>query len=359
MANILDYIKKYKNKTFKEMEFNEIDNVIFSSITYSEFKDIIPSDKTYMLLNDALIKFVNKYSFKDAKKLGFAQRDSYKIIKEIINSKRYSEVLVYGYRYHSSKDTQFCAMTFRIRKKFKYIAFEGTDHLLSGWKEDFDMFYKPFVSAHEYAVDYINEMATIFDKNLYVGGHSKGGNLAVIASMYSHPLIRKRIKRIYSNDGLGIRRKQLMSSNYEKIEDKLIQIVPDYTLVAMLLRNNNELEVIKSSRKDIMAHSVLTWQTDNNKFLKSTLSTRSKKISKSMIIWLDKHDINERKKMITSTFKALDDAGVKNLYDLKSVKKAISVIKNLKNLDEESKKILYDFLSFNLTYVLSRKNEEM
>ena len=358
MKNILSYLKKYKNKTFSEMEFNEIDNVIFSSITYSEFKGIIPEDRNYIYLNDALIRFVNKYTLKDAKKLGFAQKDSYKIIQEIIDSKRFSDVIVYGYRYKSSKDMQFCAMIFKVRKLFTYVAFEGTDHLLSGWKEDFEMVYRFPVTAHNEAIDYINEMVNIFDKHVIVGGHSKGGNLALVASMYAHPIIRHKIKEIYSNDGTGLRQEQIESHNYRKVENRLIQILPNYSLVGLLLRHNDNLTVIKSSRKDILAHAVLTWEVEDTKFKRSTLSNISKKLDKSIIEWLDDNDDEKRKKMITEVFKALEDAGIENLYDMKSVKNAINVIKKLSKLDKETKDLVSSFLSYNWNYVLNKNKED-
>ena len=354
MQNILSYLKKYKNKSFYEIEFNEIDNVIFSSISYSEFKEIIPENKNFIYLNDALIKFVNKYTIKQASKLGFAQKDSYKIIKEVINSKRYRDVVVYGYRYISDKNMQFCAMTYKVKGLFTYVAFEGTDHLLSGWKEDFEMVYIFPVSAHKEAIKYLNEMVGIFDKNLMIGGHSKGGNLALVASMYCHPIIRHKIKRIYSNDGQGLRKAQIESKEYKKIENKLIQILPNYSIVGLLLRHNNNLTIIKSSRRDILAHAVLTWEVEDKAFKRTKLSNISKKLDISMIEWLDKNDDSKRKKMITTIFKALEDVGIENLYDIKSVKNAIKVIKSLSKIDKETKDIVFDFLSFNLTYVLSK-----
>ena len=358
MENILTYLKKYKNKTFREMEFNEIDNVIFSSITYSEFKGIIPEDRSTISLNDAMIKFVNKYTLKDAKKLGFAQKDSYKIIKEIIDSKRYKDILVYGYRYISNKDMQFCAMSFRAKGLFTYVGFEGTDHLLSGWKEDFEMIYHFPVSAHKEAIRYLDEMVYIFDKNVIVGGHSKGGNLALVGCMYAHPIIRHKIKKIYSNDGPGLRKEQIESHSFKKIENKLVQIIPNYSVVGLLLLQNDDLIVIKSSRKDILAHAVLTWEVEDKKFKRSTLSTMSKRLDVSILEWLEKHDDEKRKKVITETFKALEDAGIKNLYDIKSVRNAIKVIKSIRKLDQETKDILYDCLAFNLSYVLSKDKED-
>ena len=358
MESILNYIKNNGNKTFKELEFNEIDNVIFSSISYSEFKEIISEKRNFMKLDDALIKFINNYSIKDAAKLGIAQKDSYKIIKELIGTKRYRDILVYNYEYVGDKDKQFCAVTFKLRNTFTYVAFEGTDHLLSGWKEDFEMIYTFPVPAQEYAIKYLNETVNIFDKNLIVGGHSKGGNLALVSSMYCHPLIRRKINKIYVNDGPGLRLKQIESLEYKRIEKKLIQIIPDYSVVGLLLRHNDDFTVIKSHRKDIIAHSVLTWCIDGNKFKREKLSNFSKKLDKSIIIWLDNHDDNTRKKMILSVFNALEEAGIRNLYDIKNIKNALNVIKQLRNIDKETKDLIYDFFIFNFSYVFSKKSKK-
>ena len=37
---IRDYIKKYGNKTFKEVEFNNVDNCLFSYLAYLNLYDI-------------------------------------------------------------------------------------------------------------------------------------------------------------------------------------------------------------------------------------------------------------------------------------------------------------------------------
>ena len=358
MESILNYLKNNGNKTFRQLEFNEIDNVVFSSISYSEFGGIISENRKFMNLYDALEVFLRKYTIKNAAKLGIAQTDSYKIIKEIIGLKRYRDVLVYNYRYVGDKDKQFCAMTFKVRNMFTYVAFEGTDHLLSGWKEDFEMIYKFPVPAQEYAVKYLNETINMFDKNLIVGGHSKGGNLALVASMYCHPLIRFKINKIYSNDGPGLRLNEINSQEYKRIEKRLIQIIPNYSLVGLLLRHNDNFTVIKSTKKDIMAHSVLTWEVDYNKFKRAKLSDLSKKLDKSIIIWLDNHDDKTRKKIITSVFKALEDAGVYNLYDIKKIKTGMKVIKNLTSIDKETKNLIFDFLKFNISYVFDKSNNE-
>ena len=353
MANLFNYIKQYGGKSFNEEPFNEVDNLIFSSLPYLDFKNIVNENKNYMKLQEVGKKFLNKYKYVDVIKYGVAQKESYNILKRIYNSKRYKNILVYGYQYVGDKEKQFCAMTFKEKKEFIYISFEGTDHLLSGWKEDFDMCYKFPVKSQQYAINYLNEIISLKDKNIIIGGHSKGGNLALVSSMFCSPLVRYKIKKIYNNDGQGLRDNEYESKKYKNIKNKLIHIIPNYSLIGLLLKHSDNYKVVKSSRRDLMAHSLLSWQIKDNKLIETELSEISKKIDKSITLWLDKHDEIKRKKMISTIFKALENSGIYNLYDLKDVKTAIKVIKNLSNIDKETKKLILDFLEFNLTYILN------
>ena len=154
-------------------------------------------------------------------------------------------------------------MTFKVNKKFIYVSYEGTDHLLSGWKEDFELAYKFPIESQKYAIEYLNKTIGFFDKNIVIGGHSKGGNLALVASMYAKKSIKKKIIKIYSNDGPGLRKKEIESKEYKSIEEKYIHIIPNYSVVGLLLRHTSNYKVIKSTRKDLMAHSIMTWQINN------------------------------------------------------------------------------------------------
>lgn len=288
MAGINTYIKEYGDKTFNEEKFNEIDNVILSSVVYLNFDGIVPKNKKSISLCEAGNIFLYKYNYFDVSKLGIAQKVSYKILKQIVNTKRYKDIQMYNYKYIWDTDTQFGAVCFKVKKKFIYVAFEGTDNLLSGWKEDFQMAYEFPVPSQKLAVKYLNENIKLFDKNIIVGGHSKGGNLALVSSMYCKNRINKKIKQIYSNDGPGLKKEQIESENYSKIRDRLIHLVPNYSYVGVLLRND-KFTVIKTNRKDFMAHAVSSWQVNENEFIRENLSSISDSFRKSLLKWLDEH----------------------------------------------------------------------
>ncbi|MBP3635628.1 MAG: DUF2974 domain-containing protein [Bacilli bacterium] len=351
MANINTYIRKYKNKSFEEEPFNEVDNLIFSSLVYLNFDGIIPNNKKYVTLNDAGKIFLNQNTYLNVSKYGIAHMVSYGILKSIVDTVRYKDILVYNYFYIGDINKQFGAMCFKVKKNFIYVAFEGTDNLLSGWKEDFQMAYEFPVPSQKHAINYLNKNISFFDKNVIVGGHSKGGNLALVACMYCKKYIRKKIKLIYSNDGPGLRKAQMESVNYKSIRDRYIHIIPNYCYVGILLRND-KYKVIKSSRRGVFAHSLSTWQIDDNKLKESELSNISKNLEESVIMWLDKHDDLKREKMIITIFNALEESGIYDINDFGNIKKIIMVIKYLKNIDQETKDLVLGFIHFNFNYLL-------
>lgn len=354
MVGINTYIKEYGDKTFNEEKFNEIDNVILSSVVYLNFDGIVPKNKKSISLCEAGNIFLYKYNYFDVSKLGIAQKVSYKILKQIVNTKRYKDIQMYNYKYIWDTDTQFGAVCFKVKKKFIYVAFEGTDNLLSGWKEDFQMAYEFPVPSQKLAVKYLNENIKLFDKNIIVGGHSKGGNLALVSSMYCKNRINKKIKQIYSNDGPGLKKEQIESENYSKIRDRLIHLVPNYSYVGVLLRND-KFTVIKTNRKDFMAHAVSSWQVNENEFIRENLSSISDSFRNSLLKWLDEHDLNQREKMISTVFKTLEESGIKNLNDFFNLKNAITVIRNINNIDDETKKLVISLIEFNLNNIIDGK----
>ena len=354
MSNIYTYIRKYKDKTFDQELFNEIDNLVFSSLTYLNFTNIVPDSRKYITLQEAGNIFLKQNNYFTISKLGLAQQISYNILKSVVNTNRYKDVLLYNFVYFGDIDKQFGAMCIKVKKQFIYVSFEGTDNLLSGWKEDFQMCYEFPIPSQEYAIKYLNKCIKIFDKNIIVGGHSKGGNLALVASMYCNLIIRRKIKLIYSNDGPGLRKSQIESSNYKKIKDRYIHIIPNYSFVGILLRND-KYKVIKSYRRDVLAHSLSTWQIEDNRLKEASLSNISKNLEESVIMWLDDHDDIKREKMITTVFKTLENSNIYEINDIFDFRNAINVIKNLKNVDNETKDLVVDFIKFNFKHLINNK----
>ncbi len=183
MSNIFNYIEKYGQTSFKEKEFNDIDNLVFSLLSYLDFTQTSVNNGRYSLEYIGQ-EYLTNNTYKDVKKIGIAQKDAYKLLKIVIRSQRYKNIKVLHYIYNTNKEMQFSAVTFKMSNRLKYICFEGTDQLVSGWKEDGNLACFFPVPSHIEAIKYANKHVNLFGSNVIIGGHSKGGNLALIAAMY-------------------------------------------------------------------------------------------------------------------------------------------------------------------------------
>ena len=342
--NIYEYIEKYGDKTFKEKEFNDIDNLIFSTLSYLDLDDII-NEETKTIETVGKI-FLEKYKYKEIISYGIPKKEGLKCLKAIIKTQRYKDIQISNYIYIGTEAEQFCALTFKINKKLIYIAFEGTDHLISGWKEDFQLAYMYPTLSQQHAIEYLKNNTKILGPRIIVGGHSKGGNLAQISAMELNFIKKLKIKKIYNNDGPGLRKKEFTSKKYKHIKNKLIHIIPYNSITGILLRND-KYKVVGSTKKALLSHSMSSWIIYDDELLETDLTEKSKNLEKSIIEWLNNHNDEERKKMIENVFKIFKKCGIEDTRDLKKIRSIIRIIKEVKNIDEETKRLVSSFINYN------------
>lgn len=336
--NIIEYVKKVKDYSFDVEPFNEVDNVVFSILAYGNYEDILSPNQ----FNKKTIHRLGNIFFeehRDTRELNqniIAIRGGINLLRQVKDSVRYKDVLVYNYTRKITDHEQFCAMTFKYSKNSCYVAFEGTDENLSGWKEDAVMSYKFPVYAHTDAIKYLNTFFSFnFDK-LIVGGHSKGGNLALVSSMYASNLVRKKITTIYSNDGQGLLDEQFNSKEYTKIKDKFIHIIPNYSFVGLLLRSERNYRIVKSNKNNLEAHDAMTWEIKDNAFVDSKLSGFSQILDEGFDDWLDHYDNKAREKFIEAIFDIFKQNNITTLIELKKdYKKIFKLIKSSLKVDKE------------------------
>lgn len=345
MANLFNYIQEYGDRDFKNKQFNDIDNLVFSQLSYLDFSNTNINNGKYTLEYIGL-EYLNNNKYQDVKKLGIAQRDAYKLLKIVVTKKRYQSVIMSNYIYQVSKDKQFSAVTFKILHSLKYICFEGTDELVSGWKEDGNLACIFPVPSHIDAIKYVNENVTLFGPNVIIGGHSKGGNLALVSAMFMKKYKKVKVKKVYSNDGPGLRKKEFESREYKQIKKKYIHIVPNSSIVGVLLRNDS-YKVIESTKNNIFSHTIMTWKVEKDELIPSELSLKSKRLEKSIISWLDKHDDEKRIKTIHNFFKVFEDADITVLTNATKAKNMVKIIHNIKNIDKQTKELIKDLILYN------------
>ena len=333
--NIYEYLKTY-NKTFKEEDINEIDKVILSLIPYIDFTEIVEEPIT---LKEAINKFLKIKTKKEFTKKAFFDNDIYKMIELLINNKRYQDIILKNYEYKYNEEEQFSAITMILPNHIKYIGYEGTDSLLIGWKEDFQLSYMETIPAQKDALEYAKNNIKITDTKVILGGHSKGGNLALYTAINLPIIQRLQLKEIVSIDGPGLLEEIVKSKEYERINHKYIHIIPNYSYVGILLTNTNDI-VVKTNRKDAYSHSPFEWPIEKNKFIKTELSEFSKKLSNRVDKWLEKHNKEERQQVTEEIFSIFERLNVKDINQFKNPLTIIRIYKETKKLDETTKEII-------------------
>lgn len=358
MANLEQYVEKYGNISFLKKEFNDIDAVILSNILYMDLEGVVPENKNTITLQEAISKFLYFCDYKEFLKRGFVQKDVYKLAKILLNKKRYASIKLQHYKRIVNDQEQFCAMCYRLPNHKLVVCFEGTDHHLSGWEEDLAMAYQYPVPSQRDAIAYLKSAVGLLDHNIIVLGHSKGGNLALVSSMYAGRFIQNKIKNIYNFDGPGLRKREFDSKNFKRIEAKLKHIVPNYSVFGLLLRHNDSFKVIQSTKKDLFAHAIFTWQVEDDHFVPAKLSTLSKNLDKSIIMWLEEHNDEKREKISKAIFSTLRKSGITNFMETAKIKNIITILKNSKEIDKETVNLMVHFIKFNISYCFTNRKEK-
>lgn len=338
--NIINYVKEHSNDDFKTLPFSEVDNLILSLLPYLNFTDIVPSfNGKKITLKEAASKLKEKeYNYR-----GIFNHNTYKLLQVMANSKRYSDALLYNYMKVLNNEMQFGALTIKLNDNSKYISYAGTDTSIVGWEEDFKMAYMYPGASQKYATVYLNKAIGLLDKNVRVGGHSKGGNLAISAVMNAKFYIRKKVKQIYNNDGPGFLKEQVESVPYKKIQDKIKMYVPEHSIIGMILYHQKEYTVVKSKGFNIIQHDAFNWVCNNKAFILDNQSKRSKNLEFKLTKKLEDLPIEKRINLVKNIFDIFKNNNIKDIKDI-DLKNFWLIIKSFKELDKEAQNILGELL---------------
>ncbi len=341
--NLKTYLKYYDKFSFLDQPFNEVDNVILSMLSYVDFRGIV-SLGTKISIQEAWEEFDRLHPANEMKKQVKAIRSAVELFSNLSTCHRYSNLLLTDYVYEVEAKSQFGALTILLPDNTMFVSFEGTDGQVSGWEEDFRISYEFPVPAQEKAITYLNHIIRKFHRVTRVGGHSKGGNLALVAAMYANPLIRRRIKHVYNNDGPGLREKEYQSRSFQRVQKKLTMIVPQDSLVGMLFCHPENYIIVKTTVRGIFSHDGTTWCCYGAGFLQTEQSASSKKKERALSSWLEKMD-DARRKEITGILSALfTKSGVTDINELRPSKlnNVLKLISEIKNMNNETRRQLTD-----------------
>ncbi len=352
MANLFDYLKWRGDISVRQSRFNEIDALILSEISYLDFFGLVPESNDRGITFEELAKAFFSDTQRVKKPLGLIIPDSiFVIFKLAARSRRFSKMKVISFKNEIdlSQKKQFSAMAVNTDDRQLFVAFRGTDDTLVGWKENFSMSYSDTVAAQLDAKAYLDKVAARFPSvPIRVGGHSKGGNLAMFSALSTKKEIRERITAIYCFDGPGFSKSITENENYLALGDRIFTFVPENSVVGLLLSYDTKYTTVRSGGKGLYQHDAFNWKINVDRF--DVLSENSKhnlRNAKVIKTWLSAHDQNKRREFCEALFEILESTGAQTLTDLSvdGFAKAREMLSTINKFDKEKKKLLSDVLS--------------
>ncbi len=326
MRNIMDFIKE-EQRTFDEFPFTPVDALIFSEATYFQWEYILQNiwSAEWPYKNSDSLFLSDMPATQDMPVFGQYTADTPKNIKMIDAmrlSPRYCNVSISHFcaRTDENEQIQFAAMCFHLTDTLVYVAFRGTDGTWIGWKEDFQLSYRYPVPAQKEAERYLAYLARELAPELTfaIGGHSKGGNLAIYAATGCVDALKSRIQNVYSFDGPGFSFHLHDTDEYKKIEDRVAHIVPQSSLVGMLLTSAPGTKYVSNRSLWLMQHSPFTWEIGENDFIFKPNLDKSACVRIAAIhSWLDDLSYEERENFTEMLYKIATASGATNIFQPK------------------------------------------
>lgn len=355
MKNIVDYIKEYGDFTFEEKPFNEVDNVVFSQLAYTDFAGI--ADGVLMpTLKTASEEFYTAYSLENIENLIAISVRSAELLKLCADTKRYGDTVICRYvnNVNEAIDKQFSAANFKLNDGSLLVAFRGTDVTVTGVKESAMLSYMFPVPAQIEALHYFQETAMICDGDVRICGHSKGGNLAVFAAVNCSNSLKKRIVGVYEDDAPGFPKWFFDRYDYRQIEDKIHLLTPQSSVIGRMLYHDKKPIIVKSSNSGLKQHQVSSWIVDDDGFETAEkydyYSDFVSEYINNLIAYIGEEDLELFFDTLENTAERI---GIDDFYDLKlmDLKRIISIIDSVSEMDNEKnarfkavlKKAVYDF----------------
>lgn len=328
MFTIYDYLDYYKNCSFEEVEFNQMDAMLFACLVYLPIKSFSENKSYKDFVSYAYTFYKDDYS-------GVMKPSSFALLNKIKTSKRYENIIISNFKNVRNNDTQFGAMSVRFNDNL-LIAFKGSDSSLISWIENLRLNYQYPTYTQNKGIKYAKDNILDSDKNVYLVGHSKGGNLAMCAGMEIPSGLRDKVKVIYNFDGPGFLKKEY-EKKFNLIKEKVVNIVPSGSVVGMCLYNDN-FKSVKSKDLAFGEHYPVGWGVFGEFFVKTSLSRVSKQIHEMTTTNLDAVDKKQLGETIEELCKGL---GVDYDSDFHlSMSEIWEIIRNMKGIDPKVYKYL-------------------
>lgn len=349
MGNIMDYISWRGDLSLEQSQFNEVDNLILACFSYVNLDGISAVTKQKGIGLKKLTKeFMKLHTMKELEADKSFIRLAPFMMMEMAKSVRFGKCVVRNYVNDivTEAEQQFAAMEIVLEDGTSYVSFRGTDDTIIGWKEDFNL-STGVVPAQKRAIEYLQKISEHTDGMLRVGGHSKGGNLAIYGSVMCKSA-HEKILEIYSNDGPGFSREFQELPETKEMMPKIIRIIPEYSIIGTILEHEKEPVIVASSSKGLLQHDGFSWEVQGPALVRrDSLNKTALRFIEILHKWIDGMDMEQKRLLIEDLFATLQASGYENLSEVQSggLKSLAAMVKRVEKFAPESRGMMQELLT--------------
>lgn len=346
MANIIDYVHWRGDIPFYQVPLGEVDALILSYLAYLPFDGLVSSrlEEADVLLRDAARELLLRAQ-REELPLAFSQKDDKRLLAAIIESRRFGDMRLCGFvnRFDKEREEQFSAVVFLPPDGPAVISLRGTDRTVVGWKEDFNMSYAGEVPAQRTALLYTQRVVSALDTPVVLCGHSKGGNLAAYAAIFSGESTQERIVCVYNFDGPGFNEEVIASPEFGRIDMRIHVFVPQSSMVGILMWHSEPFTIVKSESVSVFQHLPYHWQVMGGRLLTAPeLSGDSHLADVTLKRWLRSLTPELRRRVIDGIFSVLsasDGTQIAQLFEPRSV---MAILRAAGDMDRGTREALVE-----------------
>lgn len=299
MGNIDTYVKDIGRKTFQEEPFNDVDNLVISYLVYYDFLDIVPIPAEKKDISVARAAAL----YRDL--VGDTQVTVEPILLEDMGkSVRFRDVrLSDRVDIFSKAKTQFSALHVVLPDGTPYYVFRGIDYSVTGWMEAFQTSYM-ITPAQKMAAKYLQRLMAREKnpKEVLLGGHSKGGNLALYAAVHLEKEYRDRIRVIYQNDAPGLAPGSYDPKILSEFAGRVKRFSPQFLVIDSLFKKSFPNRIIRAEAKGFNQHEPFTWVVSGTDFVDAEADRLGLKVRAILDRWIASVNLEERKEFIRDFF---------------------------------------------------------
>ncbi len=349
MANIHEYLTWRGDVPFSVSPFNEVDGLVLSELAYADFHGVVAEANERTTIEQARRLFWEKHTREE-----IMAQDSYTktapfLLDGMAGKARFGGTVMAHYYdvIDTDVDVQLAALTFYLPDGTAFVAFRGTDDTVVGWKEDFNLSYMPETEGQRRAAKYLNDHFSSQSIPLRVGGHSKGGNLAMYAAVCASPEVRSRIIAVYNNDGPGFLKAFTETEAYRDMLPRIICTVPEKAVIGTLLDSEAYQHVVRSTASGIFQHDGFSWQVLGNHFVEADgRSGGSLALESTLHQWLADQSEKRRQTFVNTLFSLLESTGRSTIGEIKGdlLASAASMWKMLESIPKEQRETISNMI---------------